>query len=63
MHSDIDALERIDIINGLRSGEFDVLCGINLLREGSTCPKSSSWPFSTPIKRAFCEAKLRSCRR
>ena len=33
MHSDIDALERVDIINGLRSGEFDVLCGINLLRE------------------------------
>ena len=32
MHSDIDALERIDIVNGLRSGEFDVLCGINLLR-------------------------------
>lgn len=39
MHSDIDALERIDIINGLRCGEFDVLCGINLLREGLDLPE------------------------
>ncbi len=39
MHSDIDALERIDIINGLRGGEFDVLCGINLLREGLDLPE------------------------
>lgn len=39
MHSDIDALERIDIINGLRNGEFDVLCGINLLREGLDLPE------------------------
>lgn len=39
MHSDIDALERIDIINSLRSGEFDVLCGINLLREGLDLPE------------------------
>ena len=39
MHSDIDALERIDIVNGLRAGEFDVLCGINLLREGLDLPE------------------------
>ena len=39
MHSDIDALERIDIINGLREGEFDILCGINLLREGLDLPE------------------------
>ena len=39
MHSDIDTLERIDIVNGLRSGEFDVLCGINLLREGLDLPE------------------------
>lgn len=39
MHSDIDALERIEIVNGLRSGEFDVLCGINLLREGLDLPE------------------------
>ncbi len=39
MHSDIDTLERIDIVNGLRGGEFDVLCGINLLREGLDMPE------------------------
>jgi len=39
MHSDIDTLERIEIVNGLRSGEFDVLCGINLLREGLDLPE------------------------
>ena len=39
MHSDIDTLERIDIVNGLGSGEFDVLCGINLLREGLDMPE------------------------
>ena len=39
MHSDIDALERIEIVNGLRSGEFDILCGINLLREGLDLPE------------------------
>ncbi len=39
MHSDIDTMERIDIVNGLRSGEFDVLCGINLLREGLDLPE------------------------
>ena len=39
MHSDIDTLERIDIITGLRNGEFDVLVGINLLREGLDLPE------------------------
>ncbi len=39
MHSDIDTIERIDIIRGLRLGEFDVLVGINLLREGLDIPE------------------------
>lgn len=39
MHSDIDTLERIDIVKGLREGEFDVLVGINLLREGLDLPE------------------------
>ena len=34
MHSDIDTLERIEIIRDLRMGVFDILVGINLLREG-----------------------------
>ena len=32
MHSEIDTMERVEIVNGLRAGEFDVLVGINLLR-------------------------------
>lgn len=39
MHSDIDTLDRIEIVNGLRNGEFDVLVGINLLREGLDMPE------------------------
>ena len=39
MHSDIDTLERIEIVKGLREGEFDVLVGINLLREGLDIPE------------------------
>ena len=39
MHSDIDTLERIEIIRGLRLNEFDVLVGINLLREGLDIPE------------------------
>lgn len=39
MHSSIDTLERMDIINGLRRGNFDVLVGINLLREGLDIPE------------------------
>lgn len=39
MHSDIDALERLDIISNLRKGNFDVLVGINLLREGLDIPE------------------------
>ncbi|WP_270978062.1 excinuclease ABC subunit UvrB [Campylobacter helveticus] len=41
MHSDIDAIERNEIIRGLRSGEFDMLIGINLLREGLDLPEVS----------------------
>ena len=39
LHSEIDTMERIDILNGLRSGDFDVLVGINLLREGLDLPE------------------------
>ena len=39
MHSDIETLERIKLIKGLRIGQFDVLVGINLLREGLDIPE------------------------
>jgi excinuclease ABC subunit B len=41
LHSDIDAIERVEILRGLRLGEFDVLVGINLLREGLDLPEVS----------------------
>ncbi len=39
LHSEIDTMERVEIINGLRQGEFDILVGINLLREGLDMPE------------------------
>lgn len=39
MHSEIDTLERVEIVSGLKKGEFDVLVGINLLREGLDMPQ------------------------
>jgi excinuclease ABC subunit B len=41
LHSDIDAIERVEILRGLRSADFDVLIGINLLREGLDLPEVS----------------------
>ncbi|MEO2069679.1 MAG: excinuclease ABC subunit UvrB, partial [Desulfurobacteriaceae bacterium] len=41
LHSEIDSVERVEIIRGLRSGEFDVLVGVNLLREGLDLPEVS----------------------
>ena len=41
LHSEIDAIERVEIIRGLRLGDFDVLVGINLLREGLDLPEVS----------------------
>lgn len=41
LHSDIDTMERVEIIQGLRLGDFDVLIGVNLLREGLDIPEVS----------------------
>ena len=41
MHSDVDVVERTQILHDLRAGEFDVLVGINLLREGLDLPEVS----------------------
>ena len=58
MHSDIDTLERIDIIRDLRLGVFDVLVGINLLREGLDIPECSLVAILDADKEGF----LRSTR-
>ncbi|MBT5353499.1 MAG: excinuclease ABC subunit UvrB, partial [Flavobacteriales bacterium] len=58
IHSDVDTLERIEIIYGLREGEFDVLIGVNLLREGLDLPEVSLIAIIDADKEGF----LRSAR-
>ncbi|MBU4525653.1 MAG: excinuclease ABC subunit UvrB [Desulfomicrobium sp.] len=58
LHSDIDTLERVAIIQALRAGEFDVLVGINLLREGLDIPEVSLVAMLDADKEGF----LRSAR-
>ncbi|EDP8372993.1 excinuclease ABC subunit UvrB [Campylobacter upsaliensis] len=53
MHSDIDAIERNELIRGLRSGEFDMLIGINLLREGLDLPEVSLIAIMDADKEGF----------
>jgi len=57
MHSDIDTLERIEIIRGLRKGEFDVLVGINLLREGLDIPEVSLVAILEADKEGFLRSR------
>ncbi|WP_130890891.1 excinuclease ABC subunit UvrB [Fusobacterium ulcerans] len=57
MHSDIDTLERIDIIKGLRKGEFDALVGINLLREGLDIPEVSLVAILEADKEGFLRSR------
>lgn len=57
MHSDIGAIERMEIVRDLRKGEFDVLVGINLLREGLDMPEVSLVAILDADKEGFCAAK------
>ncbi len=57
MHSDIKALERLDIIKGLREGVFDVLVGINLLREGLDIPEVSLVAILDADKEGFLRSE------
>ncbi len=57
MHSDIDTLERTEIIRGLRKGEFDVLVGINLLREGLDIPEVSLVAILEADKEGFLRSR------
>lgn len=57
MHSDIDTLERIEILRGLRLGEFDVLVGINLLREGLDLPEVSLVAILDADKEGFLRSE------
>ncbi len=53
MHSDIDAIERNEIIRGLRSGAFDMLIGINYLEKDLICLRFRLLPLWTQIRRVF----------
>ena len=57
MHSDIDTLERMEIIRGFRLGEFDVLVGINLLREGLDIPEVSLVAILDADKEGFLRSE------
>jgi excinuclease ABC subunit B len=57
LHSDIDALERVDILRGLRLGDFDVLVGINLLREGLDLPEVSLVAVCDADKEGFLRSE------
>ena len=58
MHYDIDTMERMDILRGLRSGEFDVLVGINLLREGLDLPEVSLVAILDADKEGFLRSEI-----
>lgn len=57
LHSDIDTIERIEIIRDLRLGEFDVLVGINLLREGLDIPECMLMAILDADKEGFLRSK------
>lgn len=57
MHHDIDTIERMEIIRGLRLGEFDVLVGINLLREGLDIPEVSLVAILDADKEGFLRSE------
>lgn len=58
MHSDIDTIERMEIIRDLRLGEFDVLVGINLLREGLDIPEVSLVAILDADKEGFLRSEI-----
>jgi len=57
LHSDIDTIERIEILRSLRLGEFDVLVGINLLREGLDLPEVSLVAILDADKEGFLRSR------
>ncbi len=57
LHSEIDAIERVEILRGLRLGEFDVLVGVNLLREGLDLPEVSLVIITDADKTGFLRSE------
>ena len=59
IHSDVDTLDRIRILDDLRSGTYDVLIGVNLLREGLDLPEVSLVAILDADKEVFCVVTVR----
>ena len=57
IHSDVDTIERVEILYGLREGEFDVLIGVNLLREGLDLPEVSLVAIMDADKEGFLRSE------
>jgi excinuclease ABC subunit B len=57
IHSDVDTIERVDILRGLRLGDFDVLIGVNLLREGLDLPEVSLVAIIDADKEGFLRSE------
>ncbi len=57
LHSDVDTIERVEILRGLRAGDFDVLVGINLLREGLDLPEVSLVAILDADKEGFLRSE------
>ena len=57
IHSDVDTIERVEIIHGLRNGDFDVLIGVNLLREGLDLPEVSLVAIMDADKEGFLRSE------
>ena len=57
IHSDIDTLERVEILHGLKEGEFDILIGVNLLREGLDLPQVSLVAIMDADKEGFLRSE------
>ena len=57
IHSDVDTIERVEILHGLREGEFDVLIGVNLLREGLDLPEVSLVAIMDADKEGFLRSE------
>jgi len=58
LHSEIDTLERVEILRDLRNGEFDVLVGVNLLREGLDLPEVSAVAILDADKEGFLRSRV-----
>jgi excinuclease ABC subunit B len=58
IHSDVETLERVEIIAGLRTGQFDVLIGVNLLREGLDLPEVSLVAILDADKEGFLRSEV-----